>query len=80
MARLSGLLQLDHLRTFPIVREKIDEGSLALKAWFFDVATGWVEEWNETTDRWNAVGESSTPSAETGSPVLPAGSEHRPSR
>ena len=65
MARLSGLLQLDHLRTFPIVREKIDEGSLTLKAWFFDVATGWVDEWNETTGRWNAVGESSIGSTET---------------
>lgn len=55
-ARLNVLLQVDHLRGFPIVREKLEANALSLRAWFFDVVRGGVEEWDPHAERWFAVG------------------------
>ncbi|MFT3766031.1 MAG: bifunctional SulP family inorganic anion transporter/carbonic anhydrase [Minicystis sp.] len=52
IARLNALLQLDHVRTFPLVRERVEAGALRLFAWFFDVGTGEIEEWSPETKRW----------------------------
>lgn len=56
VARHNALCQLDHLRTYPIVAEKLASGKLSLAAWFFDVATGEVEEWSNTIRRFVRVG------------------------
>jgi carbonic anhydrase len=52
VARMNALLQLDHLRSYPCVRDRVNAGSLRLDAWFFDVATGAVEEWSSAEQRW----------------------------
>lgn len=39
--------QLDNLRRFPVVRERIEKGELELHAWFYDVGQAELFEWNE---------------------------------
>ncbi len=51
-ARINALIQLDHLRTYPIVRERLHDGSLRLDAWFFDIGTGELEEWDAAAEAW----------------------------
>jgi carbonic anhydrase len=56
VARLSALRQLDHLREYAVVRAKIEAGSIGIHAWFFDVATGELEEWHDGEQRWRRLG------------------------
>lgn len=39
--------QLDNLRQFPVVRDRIEKGELELHAWFYDVGQAELFEWNE---------------------------------
>jgi carbonic anhydrase len=55
-ARINALLQLDHLRTYPIVRERLKANQLRLSAWFFDVAKGEIEEYSSGAGTWVPVG------------------------
>lgn len=38
LSQINVLRQLDHLRTYPIIRERIAAGKLRLHAWWFDIA------------------------------------------
>ena len=40
LAQVNVLQQLDHLRTYPVVRAREDAGELRLHGWYFDIATG----------------------------------------
>ncbi len=40
LSQLNVLVQLEHLATYPIVRERIADGSLYLSGWWFDIAKG----------------------------------------
>ncbi len=40
LSQLNVLVQLEHLATYPIVRERIADGSLHLSGWWFDIAKG----------------------------------------
>ena len=40
LAQLNVLVQLEHLASYPIVRERIAEGALHLSGWWFDIANG----------------------------------------
>lgn len=40
LSQVNVLQQLDHLRTYRVVREREDQGGLHLHGWWFDVATG----------------------------------------
>ncbi|MET0596191.1 MAG: carbonic anhydrase, partial [Polyangiaceae bacterium] len=57
-ARLNALLQLDHLRSYPIVRRKLQAKTLHLTAWFFNVANGEIEEYYPDLQKWLPVGTS----------------------
>ncbi len=56
IAKLNALAQLDRLRAYPIVAEKIAAGELSLTAWFFDVKTGELEEWSAVQQRYIPLG------------------------
>lgn len=56
IARMNALAQLDRLRAYPIVAEKIAGGELSLTAWFFDVKTGELEEWSAAQQRYVPLG------------------------
>jgi carbonic anhydrase len=49
-ARGNALCQLERLLTYPIVRERVEAGTLRLSAWFFDVSKGELSEWSPSTD------------------------------
>ncbi len=40
LSQLNVLVQLEHLATYPIVRERIADGSLHLSGWWFDIGNG----------------------------------------
>ena len=40
LSQLNVLVQLEHLKTYPIVRDAIERGALRLSGWWFDIATG----------------------------------------
>ncbi len=40
LSQLNVLVQLEHLMSYPIVREQVAVGALHLSGWWFDIATG----------------------------------------
>ncbi len=40
LSQLNVLVQLEHLATYPIVRERIADGSLHLSGWWYDIGNG----------------------------------------
>jgi len=56
VARANAVLQVDHLRSYAIVREREARGELRLWAWFFDIGTGELESYNFAEQRWELVG------------------------
>jgi len=40
LSQLNVLVQLEHLASYPMVRERIAEGTLRLNGWWFDIARG----------------------------------------
>lgn len=40
LSQLNVLVQLEHLMTYPIVRQQVTAGTLQLSGWWFDIATG----------------------------------------
>lgn len=59
LARRKAVRQLDNLQTYPVVQEKLKEGKLRLHAWFYDVGTGGVLEWNSKNHTFEPVGDQS---------------------
>jgi carbonic anhydrase len=40
LSQLNVLVQIEHLMTYPIVRQRVSAGALVLSGWWFDIATG----------------------------------------
>jgi carbonic anhydrase len=40
LSQLNVLVQIEHLMSYPIVRERVAAGALRLSGWWFDIATG----------------------------------------
>ncbi len=70
-ARAVTVRQIEHLRSYPLVREKHDEGELQIHAWFYDLGAVELFEWSPSRERYEVLGEdpSSDPPA---SPTGPA--------
>ena len=49
------LLSLNNLMSFPWVREKATQGSLALHGWYFDLKRGVLEEYDPATSSFQAI-------------------------
>lgn len=51
--------QVDHLKSFPGIREKLDTGQLEIEGWYFDIKSGTVSVYDESSDTfWKSDGES----------------------
>ncbi len=57
VSQLNALLQLEHLRTYPSVRERVEAGRLRLHAWWFDIARAEVSAWEEAAKRFVVIDE-----------------------
>jgi carbonic anhydrase len=57
LSQLNVLRQLDHLRTYPVVKERLDAGRLRLHGWWFDIAQAEVSAYEEQSGRFVIIDE-----------------------
>jgi len=62
-AQLNALIQLEHLTTYPTVRQRVATGELRLHAWHYDIPTCQLLEWSEEAAGWMALQEAKVPEA-----------------
>jgi carbonic anhydrase len=55
-AELNVLQQLEHLKAYPAVAERLEKGAVRLFGWFYDVGTSELLQWNPTTRVFEAIG------------------------
>ncbi len=55
-AELNSVLQVENLKTYPIIKEKISQGTLRLRAWYYDIGLGELEEWDDHLKLFVSVG------------------------
>ena len=57
LSQLNVLHQLEHLKTYPLVRERLASGQLRLHGWYFDIKEASVYEYEPSEDRFNLIDE-----------------------
>jgi len=57
LSQVNVLRQLDHLRTYPIVRERLQAGRLRLHAWWFDIAEAEVLSYDDRAGKFVVIDE-----------------------
>lgn len=62
LSQLNVLQQLEHLKTYPLVNERIRNGQLRLHGWWFDIAQAEVYFYNQEKDQFVAFDEESAKS------------------
>lgn len=60
-AKLNASLQIENLRTYPMVQEKLANKSLKLQALYYDIGKADVEMWDEVLGRYRVIGENTQP-------------------
>lgn len=55
-AEFNVLQQLEHLKAYPQVAARVAGGGLRVHAWYYDVGTGELLQWNPTTRVFEAIG------------------------
>jgi carbonic anhydrase len=55
LSQFNVLRQLDHLRTYKVVQERMQTGTLRLHAWYFDIAEAEVLAYDERDKRFNVI-------------------------
>ncbi len=66
LSQLNVLSQIDHLASYPIVRERVAKGLLQLIGWWFDIATGDMHAWRERDRRFVLIDRAFAESAPIG--------------
>jgi carbonic anhydrase len=51
LSQLNVLQQLEHIKTYPLVKERLAAGTLRLHGWWFDIAHAQVHAWRSTHGR-----------------------------
>ncbi|PCC68838.1 bifunctional SulP family inorganic anion transporter/carbonic anhydrase [Nannocystis exedens] len=54
-AMANVVLQLEHLRTYPIVRERLAAGQLQLHGWYYDIGVGALSAWDDDSEQFVAL-------------------------
>jgi len=57
LSQMNVLQQLEHLRTYPIIRDRMRTGALRLNAWWFDIAEAEVLAYEESAGRFVVIDE-----------------------
>ncbi len=55
LSQLNVLVQLEHLSTYPIVRDRIADGTLYLSGWWFDIGKGEMYVYQRTERRFEVI-------------------------
>jgi carbonic anhydrase len=61
LSQLNVLLQLEHLKSYPAVRERVENGDLLLHGWWFDIAKADVYAFDEAAKKFILIDEKSAP-------------------
>jgi carbonic anhydrase len=51
LSQLNVLQQLEHIKTYPMVKERLAAGTLRLHGWWFDIAHAQVHAWRPAQSR-----------------------------
>jgi len=63
-AEVNAVLQIENLKTYPIIREKLAAGEIRLHAWYYDIGEGELEQWDEHQNIYVMIGSKATRSLE----------------
>lgn len=55
LSQLNVLVQLEHLATYPVLRERIAAGTLQLSGWWFDIAAGEMFAYHRETRKFETI-------------------------
>jgi carbonic anhydrase len=55
LSQLNALVQLEHLMSYPIVRERVAAGTLRLSAWWFEVASGTMHAYDRASRSFEVI-------------------------
>jgi carbonic anhydrase len=55
ITRRNVVIQLEHLRTYPVVREALEAGTLTIAGWVYDIEHGKVFEYLPATDAFEVM-------------------------
>ena len=58
LSQANVLQQLDHLRSYPVVAERVADGRLGLHGWYFDIAAAEVLAWRAEAGQFVPIAES----------------------
>ena len=56
VAELNAVMQLESLKTYPLVRERLSEGKIKLHAWYYNIGDAELEEWDESQNIYVTIG------------------------
>lgn len=57
MEQANVLAQLEHLKTFPEIQERLEKDEIDLHGWYYDIGTGEVHEYMEEYDEFVVINE-----------------------
>jgi carbonic anhydrase len=57
LSQLNVLLQMEHVKSYPLVKQRIAEGTLGVHGWWFDIARADVYAYDETLKRFVLIDE-----------------------
>ena len=55
VSQINVLVQLEHLESYPIVRERVATGALRLHGWWFDIVSGSMYAYDPADDRFELI-------------------------
>jgi carbonic anhydrase len=55
LSQVNVLVQIEHLLTYPIVRQKVEAGELQLSAWWFDIGKGEMSAFEPESRRFQLI-------------------------
>jgi carbonic anhydrase len=56
MSQYNVIKQLENLKTYPIIKERIEKRDVRIHAWFYDLALADIHEWNPETNLFTPLG------------------------
>lgn len=71
LSQVNVVAQLDHLREYPFVRERVDSGALRLHGWWFDVGTADVHVFDPAVGKFQIIDEALAERMLAGGPAAP---------
>lgn len=57
LSQLNVLLQIEHVKSYPAVKKRVDEGTLWVHGWWFDISRADVYAYEEDVNRFNLIDE-----------------------